>query len=383
MQHGHVPKRMCLPVAGAKSVENPEYALLTEIFEKIVLDDTRRQGIISDDLMRSTAAEWRELQRMYVNVKFVGIPCESIKKLKARLKMLIKGRFKVTVVNLFACFIGSEGMLTITKTLAQCSHLQELNLCYNDLKFKGLSALTSVLYWCSTITSLDLRSNEIQDDGASILGPALKHCQGLTNLDLSHNLIKENGFSNVVCGLTTSLEKLNVKFNRIGSAGDESFQDGIFDLCENCTNLRHLNLSNNCIYDFVPFGNLGEAKSLNCLMAGHNAFDFASSQRGAEIFLQGVSECPKLASLDLSYNYMGSAVKQFAEALPLCTNLTSLNLSETEIEGDDSKYLANVLPHVPHLKFLRIENNNLSPEVVQELREKWVHADGDLKCDEW
>ena len=80
-----------------KSAENPEYALLTEIFENCA-DDTRA-GIISDDLMRSTAAEWRELQRMYV-IKFKGIQGESIKKTKARLKMLIKGRFKVTAVDL-------------------------------------------------------------------------------------------------------------------------------------------------------------------------------------------------------------------------------------------------------------------------------------------
>ena len=98
--------------------------------------------------------------------------------------------------------------------------------------------------------------------------------------------------------------------------------------------------------------------------------------------LQAVSECSKLAFLDLSYNCLAPALKEFAEVLPLCTNLTSLNLSETEIEDADSQYLANVLPHLPHLKFLSLENNLLSPAAVQKLQEKWAHADEDLKVDD-
>ena len=380
MEHGHVPKRMCLPVAGAKSVENPEYALLTEIFEKIVLDDTRRQGIISDDLMRSTAAEWRELQRMYVNVKFKGIPGEAIKKTKARLIMLIKGRFKVTAVDLDACHIGPEGMLKLTKTLARCSHLQELNMANNALEFKSVSALCPVLCWCSTITSLDLSRNDIQSDGASILGPALKHCQGLTSLDLSRNNIRDKGFGKVVDGLTTSLKKLNMEFNGIhGRACGDSYQIAMYELCRDFTNLKDLNLGKNYISDVYGFALLKHAKSLTRLVFSHNSFNFERDEKGTRIFLQGVSECSKLAFLDLSYNVIGPALKEFAEVLPLCTNLTSLNLSEAEIEDAESESLANVLPHLPHLKFLSLENNLLSPAAVQKLQEKWAHADDDLK----
>lgn len=383
MEHGPVAKRMCLPVAGAKSVENPEYALLTEIFEKIVLDDTRRQGIISDDLMRSTAAEWRELQRMYVNVKFEGIPGESIKKSKARLIMLIKGRFKVTAVNLKACRIGPEGMLKLTKTLARCSHLQELNMACNALQMKGVSALCPVLCWCSTITSLDLSRNNIQSNGSSILGPALKHCQGLTSLDLSYNNIRDEGFFKVVDGLTTSLKKLNVEFNGIhGRARDDSYQMAMYDLCRDCTNLKDLNLGKNYISDIYGFALIKHARSLTRLDFSYNGFRFEGDEKGTKLFLQGASECSKLAFLDLSYNVIGPALKEIAEVLPLCTNLTSLNLSEAEIEDADSEYLANVLPHLPHLKFLSLENNLLSPAAVQKLREKWAHADDDLKVDD-
>lgn len=381
-----MPKRMCLPVAGAKSVENPEYALLTEIFEKIVLDDTRRQGIISDDLMRSTAAEWRELQRMYVNVKFEGIPGETIKKTKARLKMLIKGRFKVTAVDLKACHIGPEGMLKLTKTLARCSHLQELNMARNALQFKGISALAPVLCWCSTITSLDLSRNNIQANGSSILGPALKHCQGLTSLDLSYNNIRDKGFGKVVDGLTTSLKKLNMEFNGIhGRAYGDSYQTAMYELCRNCTNLNDLNLGKNYISDVYGFALIKHAKSLTRLVFSHNSFRFSyfeKDEKENKIMLQAVSECSKLAFLDLSYNCLAPALKEFAEVLPLCTNLTSLNLSETEIEDADSQYLANVLPHLPHLKFLSLENNLLSPAAVQKLQEKWAHADEDLKVDD-
>lgn len=380
MQYGHAPKRMCLPAAGAKSVENPEYALLTEIFEKIVLDDTRRQGIISDEMMRSTAAEWRELQRMYVNVKFKGIPGESIKKLKARLKMLITGGFKVTAVNVFACHIGPEGMLKLTKTLTQCSHLQELNMGNNDLKFKGLSALAPVLYWCSTITSLDLKHNDIQDDGASILGSALKHCQGLTNLDLSHNNIGDQGFSDVVDGLPASLKKMNVESNRFtGNDNEDKFESAMYDLCRNCTNLEDINLRRNDIDNLWVFEQMNHAKSLTRLVVSHNEMEFVYNEKAAKMFTDRVSKCPKLASLDLSYNVINLGLKEFAEVLPLCTNLTSLNLSCTEIEDAESEYLVNVLPHVPHLKFLSLENNYLSPAAVQKLREKWGHADDELK----
>ena len=98
--------------------------------------------------------------------------------------------------------------------------------------------------------------------------------------------------------------------------------------------------------------------------------------------MRGVSKCSKLASLDLSNNFMASALEEFAEILPLCTNLTSLNLSETEIEDAESEYLANVLPQLPHLKFLSLENNLLSPAPVRRLKEKWAHADDDLKVDD-
>jgi len=383
MEHGPVAKRMCLPVAGAKSVENPEYALLTEIFEKIMLDDTRRQGIISDDLMRSTAAEWRELQRMYVNVKFKGIPGESIKKTKARLKMLIKGRFKVTAVDLDACHIGPEGMLKLTKTLARCSHLQELNMACNALELKGLSTLSSVLCWCSTITSLDLKFNNIQPHTASILGPALQQCQGLTNLDLSGNYIESEGFLKVVDGLTTSLKKLNVEANNINDERDEDKYDvATISLFRYCTNLEYLNLGQNFIENVYAFSEIKHAKSLTCLVAMNNGMNFNLNTNHTKEFMRGVSKCSKLASLDLSNNFMASALEEFTEVLPLCTNLTSLNLSTTEVEDAESEYLANVLPHLPHLKFLNLENNFLSPAAVRRLKEKWAHADDDLEVDD-
>ena len=200
---------------------------------------------------------------------------------------------------------------------------------------------------------------------------------------MSYNNIRDKGFRNIVDGLTTSLKKLNVEFNRIdGGAGDDSYQIAMYELCRNCTNLKDLNLGKNYTSDISGFALIKHAKSLTRLVFSHNGFSFERDEKGTKLFLQRVSECSKLAFLDLSYNVIGPALKEIAEVLPLCTNLTSLNLSEAEIEDPESEYLANVLPHSPHLKFLSLENNLLSPEAVQTLREKWAHADDDFKVDD-
>ena len=141
-------------------------------------------------------------------------------------------------------------------------------------------------------------------------------------------------------------------------------------------------MGQNFIQHVYAFTEIKHAKSLTFLVAMNNGMNFNLNTNHTKEFMRGVSKCSKLASLDLSNNFMAYALKEFTEVLPLCTNLTELDLSETEIGDAESEYLANVLPHLSHLKFLSLENNLLSPAAVQKLKEKWAHADDDLKVDD-
>ena len=379
--------------ANHSTFERQEYALLTEVLDKLKLDDQLRTSIIPDDLMRGTSKAWREIQRDNVPVKIKAY--EAAKALKRKLKMFVRNGFRVSEVNLSTgercvlnpgdALIGDEGISMLAPVLAKCP-LEKLDVSGVGLSSKGAFAVALVMSWCPLRTRLVLDFNKVGDAGAIAFGAGLRHCAFLQILSVNGIGISAIGFEAIVEGLTMRKVKddaffsLSAKHNLVDYdpvADDnvESFDSVITNLTHDCMYLRHLDLSDN---QMVALGEIAEAlhdtKHLTSLHLSGNDFNFHNVNR-TEKFMHALEMQPKLIELDLSVNAINCAAYQrLAQALPRCTTLALLNLSDTDMSDDEAGAMSDAVAQSPHLTQLNLTWNELSADGVHALRRAWMHG---------
>lgn len=391
--------RLCAP-------ENQQYALLTEVLDVVKLDDTLRTSIIPDDLMRATSQEWRRIQRDNVPIKLNMH--EPAVKVREKLEMFLKDKFRVTEVNLSRkCFISQgyirdEGMMMLAPLLIQCP-LEKLQLSSVGISNSGAIPVSLIVSCCPLLTHLDLYHNKIGVSGATCLGRALRHCPSLKVLSVALAEIQEVGFAAIAEGLTASsrenqtsaLTSLFAGANNIDvpRKGDgtqnlrgpaQSFAAALFNLTLHCSNLQELDFFENsiCRLDIVAQV-LYNAKNLKALNICNTDLDW-DDRNACEAFLMALQMHTSLTSLDLSCNSNMSddAFTRLARVLPRCTTLAGLDLAVTDMQDEHVGAMSDALARSPHLTHLNLSFNALSPDGVNALQQAWLHGDKGLNVED-
>lgn len=248
-----------------------------------------------------------------------------------------------------------------------------LELPYNRIEVIDDEAFTSLsnLYW------LDLGYNRIEEVSRKMIAPSL------TTLNLESNILRRVGtdFAN-----HPQLKFLNLSKNRLGKIVTERTFAGL-------TALKELDLSNNWI-ETVECGAFRDSKSLVVLKLSNNrmvrlSFEVASTALkklyvdGNRLILMCVHSNRAAGLLsDLKLFAQNNALSdiRFSDALPI-TSLTLDNneissiaflkklrkLEQLSLSGNDlSKARFSVLHNFP-IKWLNLENTNLSPGKFKEV----------------
>ena len=389
----HTKRCMSMPIAdNSPAPANREYALLTNVLDKFMLDDEVRTAIMPDHLMRCTCTEWREMQRDKVPIKYKAH--EAAKVTKRKLKMFVRDGFTVSEVDLSTGMLShipslamdkvqlrDEGIKMLAPVLTKCQ-LQKLDVSRGGLSDKGAIPLALVTSWSPLLTHLVLDDNKLGDAGASTLGLGLRHCASLQVLSVNGIDMQANGFNEIVYGVVygdgpENFTSLSAKQNAIAyweGMHSDPYSAAIHGLTGNCCNLRHLNVSSNAIAGILEIEQgLKKATNLTILYLGNNEL-ILDEENEVETFMRALETHPALIKLDLSENIIcNRAYDRLAQALPRCLTLAELNLSDTGLTDIDARLLAVAVAQSTHLTNLDVSKNDMSFDGVHALRQAWVH----------
>ncbi|XP_042750938.1 dynein regulatory complex subunit 5 [Lagopus leucura] len=124
--------------------------------------------------------------------------------------------------------IRDKGARAVSK-LINCSKLEILHLCNNQICNEGAQALAQALAKNCTLTSLNLRLNHVEDEGGEAMGCALLTNTTLKSLHLGGNSLAEPTavvFSQVLTHNST-LTCINFSCNPIGPDGGKQLLEGL------------------------------------------------------------------------------------------------------------------------------------------------------------
>ncbi|XP_027332605.1 receptor-like protein 35 [Abrus precatorius] len=251
---------------------------------------------------------------------------------------------------------GLSGKIEANSSLFRLSHLQSLNLAFNNLSQSPLSSLFGGLTSMS-ITHLNLSGSLIEGE----IPIQISHLSKLSSLDLSFNYDlrwKERSWKRLLQNATllrdlvldrtdmssTSIKPINLASSlRILHLSRCQFQGSIPPSFSNLTRLTSLDLSRNELNGSIPssFSNLTRLTSLDLSWNNLNG-SIPSS----------FSNLTRLTSLDLSGNNIGSIPSSFSNL----TRLTSLDLSWNNLNGSIPSSFSNLT----RLTSLYLSSNKLS-----------------------
>ncbi|XP_045571907.1 NACHT, LRR and PYD domains-containing protein 12-like, partial [Salmo salar] len=253
--------------------------------------------------LRSNPSHLRELDLRNNDLKDSGV------------KLLSAGlgnpHCKLETLRLSGCGVTEEDCASLASALrSNPSHLRELDLSKNDLKYSGVKLLSAGLGnpHCK-LETLRLSRCQVTEDGCASLVSALRsNPSHLRELDLSYNHPGDSGVRLLSAGLEDPhcrLEKLKLSGCGVTEKGCASL---VSALKSNPSHLRELDLSNNDMKDSGvkllsaglenPHCKLETLRLSGCLVTEEGCASLASALR---------SNPSHLRELDLSYNHPGDS----------------------------------------------------------------------------
>ncbi|XP_057701214.1 NLR family CARD domain-containing protein 3-like isoform X2 [Corythoichthys intestinalis] len=280
------------------------------------------------------------------------------------------------VLSLSGCKITKRGFISLAKALRlQLSHLQELDLNLNNLSdadeeveilSKGLASPDCIL------KVLGLSRCMIMEKGCVSLAQALKiNLSHLQKLDLSYNDLSDEGVKILSQGLGNPdciLKVLKLSQCKITKQGCVSLAEA---LKLNPSHLQKLDVGNNNLLDDGVEILLNGLTSSNCILKVLNLSHCMIMEKGCVSLAEALKVNPShLQKLDLSYNDLsdeGVEILSKGLASSHCI-LKVLKLSQCKITEKGYVALAEALKLNPsYLQKLDVTDNDLSDNGVKTL----------------
>jgi hypothetical protein len=206
---------------------------------------------------------------------------------------------------------GYNTAVIVAVALQQNSSLLELRIWIEiEIFFSGIAAIAEVLKLNTSLQRLKLKWNRIGDSGAAAIAEALKLNTSLQRLNLDGNEIGDSGATAIAEALTlnASLQELSLYKNEIGDSGAAAIAEAL----KRNTSLQRLILDSNEIGDYGA-ATIAEALKLNTSLQLLDLYGNKIEDSGAVAIVEAVMLSSSVRELDLGHNTFGYGIA--AEAL--------------------------------------------------------------------
>ncbi|PJD96745.1 MAG: hypothetical protein CK425_05220 [Parachlamydia sp.] len=252
-------------------------------------------------------------------------------------------------VNLQNSYIGDLGAKTLSKALAMCTSLTEINLKNNKNIFydSSFKEIFKALRGCTALRILNLAGNTISAKAIEVLIPVIEQQSSLTALNLAGSKISSSQIHSLSKALNKhALTKLNLKYCNIGTGAAT-----LNKLFSKTNSLVAINLSSNQIGS-KSAEELAQAlvphRSLTSIKLSNNSINTGKALAAlTQLFLS----LPDLQTVHLAQNkcYEGALII-LMERLSSLASLTSLNLDGNLIGKRGIEVFSNIINSNHQLK---------------------------------
>ena len=298
---------------------------------------------------------------------------------------------RVTTLSLASCRLAGRAAW-LARSLAPCTALTDLTLSNAGLADGDLTAeVAGALAALSSLSRLSLQGNLLQgqdlQDGGGIYH-CLLACPALTCLDLSDNNVRGKGWldfgrdkhmtaltalnfqGNDLCIVWRSLYcmirviKHNTRLSSLQLGSTRQSRTGI--------GAWELSVLRRCVFK-------SDLALTELSLHGNSGGDQVLGDEGAEEVTLIAENCPRLTTLDLSYNRIKDVG---ADSLALAMRsghfsaLTALCLTENEVGDAGALELVQATQHCPRFERLALGRNRLSYEGIAVLEAAWGREAG-------
>lgn len=243
---------------------------------------------------------------------------------------------------------GSVDTTLLLEGLRHCSNLWELRI-RSSIKSSDVITLSDVLSeHCRKIRILDIGCSQAGSPAVNSLSMAMKHCSNLQELYLP-DMIPHNSeltadadfFLSLPC--CTKLHALDVSSNWL----EDRHLEALCSSLVHCKMLLHLHLRNNVI-----------------------------GSDGIKALATVLMNCPMLQTLDLSGSNLGhhGAVALANVLQNGNSSLSTLSVSDCEIDADGAAALIKAIQYCPSLSSFDISNNSLDENTCHDNPETPEHC---------
>ena len=361
---------------------------------------------ISDSLKRNSSLAKLNMSRNNITSEGVMKIAQAIQ-VNTTLKKLDLSFNKIT----------DDGMTFISNGLKYNNSLQKLNMSKNNITSEGAKLIGEALQVNTALKQLELSINKICDDGATAISNSLTSNISLQVLNISHNSITNKGIKQIAEGLqiNTTLQNINISKNHFSIEGLLYFMQAVKNNCTlRVVNITHNNVTRSgftsikqCIENlhqiqiyaswneiYLKNGKLSIVSKIHVLMESENIEEnvWSFEDYDPDHIVTCLSECFKEDNTLLELNFSRNTIirgreeqiieaikvnkilqkldlsftKTFenlmSECLEINKSLKELNMSNTEMNSEGAKKIAQAIQVNMTLKKFDLSFNNITDD---------------------
>ncbi|XP_072017403.1 NLR family CARD domain-containing protein 4-like [Amphiura filiformis] len=260
---------------------------------------------------------------------------------------------KLTSLNLTDSKLEEEHIKILSEHLPKISNLQKLNMSCNTVGM-AIKSLVKPLQHCPELNILNLSNSQLKEEHIKILSEFLPKVSSLQQLDVSQN--------NVGIAIKSLMQQLQycTKLTSLNLFDTQLKEDHIQILSEpfpRISTLHELNVSRNTVG--MTIGSLAQQLQYCTELTSLNLSNTELKEDHIKILSELFPKVTNLQELNVSENIVGLAIESLAQQLQYCTKLTSLNLDNTQLKEDHIEILSEFLPKISNLQELYVARNSV------------------------
>ncbi|XP_070809064.1 protein NLRC5 [Pituophis catenifer annectens] len=278
---------------------------------------------------------------------------------------ILRRGFAIEDINFSNRDLSLVSLSVLLDALEGKHHLKSLNFGSLNLDNNTILKLSSRLSTMPFLKKLGLNNNHLDSQMSSHLAEVLKTTPQIEEIDLSYNKIDDAGMKEIAMVLPAmkNVKLINFSCNRITSAGGQWIAEGLIESEKlEILKLSGNNIGNKTLEKLAPI--LPFKKHLKVLHLSHCQLD----SEGFSHLVGILAKCPQIEEINFSENNIGDkGVMSFMTPWPKSSQLRKIELKVCGISSRASKTLIVGLSCCPFLEEIVLSWNKLGDETAKEL----------------